>query len=349
MGDTTVIQWDKLVADDMLKMYAIGPPIGHGATCAVFKGTNTQTNAQVAIKQICLACGDEAGVPMQLIREITTQKKAACPEIATLHEAHIKQLSSPQDTFGNAVATKFAPRRRMIIAWIVIEYLPMSLSHAIRSGMLDESASKYATKCLASAVSRLHSLGIMHRDIKPDNIMCTPSGAVKLCDFGLAKNVGSTMLNGELNMTRQMVTRWYRPPEVLMNSSTYSLSTDIWSVGCVVYEMMFKRPLFMGTTEADTLREIVECLGVTKDFSDLAASLSYGNGRNFYMKSETIEARCTKMTFSPGLKTLFNETITYTPAKRATASQMLTSKWFNELPRPSNFTLLEIMKKRGDI
>lgn len=97
----------------------------------------------------------------------------------------------------------------------------------------------------------------MHRDLKPQNLLVSKDGILKLADFGLARASGIPVKS----FTHEVVTLWYRPPDVLLGSKNYNTSIDIWSVGCIFAEMSNLKPLFAGSNETDQLKKIFRVLG----------------------------------------------------------------------------------------
>lgn len=108
----------------------------------------------------------------------------------------------------------------------------------------------------------IHSANVLHRDLKPSNLLLNANCDLKICDFGLARVTSETDF-----MTEYVVTRWYRPPELLLNSSDYTAAIDIWSVGCIFMELMDRKPLFPGRDHVHQLRLLIEvnlCLSVVQ-------------------------------------------------------------------------------------
>ena len=102
-----------------------------------------------------------------------------------------------------------------------------------------------------------HQLKVLHRDIKPQNLLVSKEGVLKIADFGLARSSGIPVKN----YTHEVVTLWYRAPDVLLGSTSYSTSIDIWSIGCIFAELVMMKPIFAGKNNEQQLNAIFKVLG----------------------------------------------------------------------------------------
>ena len=108
----------------------------------------------------------------------------------------------------------------------------------------------------------IHSADVIHRDLKPGNILVTVQGTLKICDFGLARGVNSQcMASTTAPITNYVATRWYRAPELMLSSRSYTKAVDIWAVGCIFAELYGRKPLFVGKHQLQQLSEICKVLG----------------------------------------------------------------------------------------
>lgn len=127
-------------------------------------------------------------------------------------------------------------------------YRPETDLHAvIRANILEEIHKKYIIYQLVKALKFMHSADLLHRDIKPSNLLLNSDCHVKLCDFGLCRNIAETA-GPQPHLTDYVATRWYRAPEILLGSPRYTKGVDIWAVGCILGEMLSGRPTFPGTS-----------------------------------------------------------------------------------------------------
>jgi serine/threonine protein kinase len=114
--------------------------------------------------------------------------------------------------------------------------------------------------CLA--IAYCHQRRVFHRDMKPQNVLIDYSNNnIAICDFGLARSIGMPIMP----LTHEVVTLWYRAPEILLGAKEYSYGVDIWSIGCIFYEMIMKEPLFAGNCEIHQIYKIFQGLGTPDD------------------------------------------------------------------------------------
>ncbi|CAM9265556.1 unnamed protein product, partial [Ectocarpus sp. 13 AM-2016] len=134
------------------------------------------------------------------------------------------------------------------------------LHAVIRANILEEIHKKYIIYQLVKALKFMHSADLLHRDIKPSNLLLNSDCHVKLCDFGLCRNIAETA-GPQPHLTDYVATRWYRAPEILLGSPRYTKGVDIWAVGCILGEMLSGRPTFPGTSTMNQLEKIMESTG----------------------------------------------------------------------------------------
>jgi serine/threonine protein kinase len=143
--------------------------------------------------------------------------------------------------------------------YLVFEFLDKDLKKYMESvdGLLPpEQVKSFLYQC-CEGLAFCHSRGVMHRDLKPQNLLVTGNGHLKLADFGLARAFCPPIRP----LTHEVVTLWYRPPEILLGSQTYAPPVDVWAIGTIFVEMVTKRPLFPGDSEIDQLFKIFRQLG----------------------------------------------------------------------------------------
>ncbi|XP_061836363.1 cyclin-dependent kinase 17-like isoform X2 [Nerophis lumbriciformis] len=218
-----------------LETYIKLDKLGEGTYATVFKGRSKLTDNLVALKEIRLE--HEEGAPCTAIREVSLLKDLKHANIVTLHDIiHTDKCLT-----------------------LVFEYLEKDLKQYMDDcgSIMSVQNVKIFLFQLLRGLAYCHRRKVLHRDLKPQNLLINEKGELKLADFGLAraKSVPTKTYSNEV------VTLWYRPPDVLLGSTEYSTPIDMWGVGCIFYEMITGRPLFPGSTVEDELHLIFRILG----------------------------------------------------------------------------------------
>lgn len=119
------------------------------------------------------------------------------------------------------------------------------MHRVIRTQDLSDDHCQYFIYQTLRALKAMHSANVLHRDLKPSNLLLNANCDLKVCDFGLARSAASTDDNSGF-MTEYVATRWYRAPEIMLTFKEYTKAIDVWSVGCILAEMLSGKPLFPG-------------------------------------------------------------------------------------------------------
>jgi len=287
--------------------------IGEGTYGVVFKGRNKKTNEIVAMKKIRLE-SEEEGVPSTAIREISLLKELQHPNIVSLQDVIMQE-------------------NRL---YLIFEFLTMDLKKYLDSAIPpDEMMSAHLVKSycyqLIQAIIFCHQRRVLHRDLKPQNLLIDKSGAIKVADFGLARAFGVPVRV----YTHEVVTLWYRAPEILLGANKYACPVDIWSIGCIFAEMANKRPLFQGDSEIDQLFRIFRILRTpTEDIWPGVSSLpdwkpTFPAWTNYNLAAQI---KSEANVDDNGLK-LLADMLEYDPSKRITAKAAISHPYFDDLDK----------------
>ncbi|KAK3565959.1 hypothetical protein QTP86_023367 [Hemibagrus guttatus] len=236
-----------------LETYVKLDKLGEGTYATVYKGRSKLTDNLVALKEIRLE--HEEGAPCTAIREVSLLKDLKHANIVTLHDIIHTQKSLT----------------------LVFEYLDKDLKQYLDDcgNCIHMHNVKLFLFQLLRGLSYCHSRKVLHRDLKPQNLLINDRGELKLADFGI-QNSPDPLRHGlhqipeglaraksipTKTYSNEVVTLWYRPPDILLGSTDYSTQIDMWGVGCIFYEMATGRPLFPGSTVEEELHFIFKLLG----------------------------------------------------------------------------------------
>ncbi|CAL5339983.1 unnamed protein product [Camellia sinensis] len=336
-------------------------PVGRGAYGIVCAAVNSETREEVAIKKIGNAFDNRIDA------------KRTLREIKLLRHMDHENVIAIKDIIRPPLKENFND------VYIVYELLDTDLHQIIRSNqplnddhcrdsknltsnmqsicvnmtsvradcivhLIDSSIllMQYFLYQILRGLKYVHSANVLHRDLKPSNLLLNANCDLKIGDFGLARTTSETDF-----MTEYVVTRWYRAPELLLNCSEYTAAIDIWSVGCILGEIMTRQPLFPGKDYVHQLRLITELIGSPDDAS--LGFLRSDNARRYVRQlpqypRQQFSARFPNM--SPGAADLLEKMLVFDPNKRITVEGALCHPYLAPLhdineepvcPRPFSF------------
>lgn len=273
----------------------------------VYKARDKVTNETIALKKIRLEQEDE-GVPSTAIREISLLKE--------MQHGNIVRL---QDVVHS--------EKRL---YLVFEYLDLDLKKHMDSSpdfAKDPRMIKRFLYQILRGIAYCHSHRVLHRDLKPQNLLIDrQTNALKLADFGLARAFGIPVRT----FTHEVVTLWYRAPEILLGSRHYSTPVDVWSVGCIFAEMVNQKPLFPGDSEIDELFKIFRTLGTPSE-ETWPGVTSLPDFKSSFPKWISKDLSAIVPNLDPAGIDLLNKMLCLDPSKRITARNALEHEYFKDI------------------
>jgi mitogen-activated protein kinase 15 len=220
------------VEQHILKKYNIVKKLGSGAYGHVWKVTDRKTGQIMALKKIFDAFQHSTDA-QRTFREIVFLHELNHPNIVKLY--NVFRAENDKDLY------------------LVFEFMEADLHNAIGQKILKDIHNRFIMYQVMKAIKFLHSAQIIHRDLKPSNLLINSDCLLKICDFGLARSLVSDREGTDMVLTEEVATRWYRAPEVLLGSQTYDKSADIWSIGCILGEIINGKPMFPGNSTLNQL------------------------------------------------------------------------------------------------
>ncbi|KAM6152375.1 cyclin-dependent kinase 6 [Erethizon dorsatum] len=295
------------------QQYECVAEIGEGAYGKVFKARDLKNGGRfVALKRVRVQTGEE-GMPLSTIREVAVLR-------------HLETFEHPNVVRLFDVCTVSRTDRETKLT-LVFEHVDQDLTTYLdkvpEPGVPTDTIKDMMFQLLRG-LDFLHSHRVVHRDLKPQNILVTSSGQIKLADFGLAR-----IYSFQMALTSVVVTLWYRAPEVLLQSS-YATPVDLWSVGCIFAEMFRRKPLFRGSSDVDQLGKILDVIGLPGE-EDWPRDVALPRQAFHSKPAQPIEKFVTDIDELG--KDLLLKCLTFNPAKRISAYSALSHPYFQDLER----------------
>ncbi|KAI5964803.1 BUR1 [Candida pseudojiufengensis] len=316
-----------------LKEYEIIKKLGQGTFGVVQKARSKANGHTVAIKQLLNHQAKE-GFPITALREITILKQMHHQNILSIEEILFEEpnVTNPADLISNRGSF-----------YTVSPYMSSDLVGILEnpSITLKLEEIKCLMKQLLEGIQYIHDQNYLHRDIKAANLLVDQNGILKIADFGLARlyhgdcpKLGMGPGGGEKAYTALVVTRWYRPPEILLGERKYTTAVDLWGIGCVFAELFTRKPILIGKTDAHQAQIIFELIGSPSTQWPDAMKLPNKTDYNIGITAKrTLEQRFADKMPKSAIK-LLSGLLTLDPYKRMNALDALQAEFFNEAPLP---------------
>lgn len=287
---------------EILDKYEMMGVVGEGSYGTVHRARNKENGVTVAVKKF--------------IEDDSNTLKIAQRELRALRRLRHENLVN---------MLEHTRRRRRL--YIIFEYVDGTVLDYLESQptkRIEPSLAREITWQVLRALEFIHQHGMIHRDVKPENILYSKEGVVKLCDFGFARP--NAKINGEI-FTDYVATRWYRAPELLVKETQYDQGVDIWAVGCLLPEMLSGDALFPGESDLDQLQLIISICGpLPKHLVE-----SFRQKPEFYSsripepKHVSLESKCRILRAHPSAVCFIRRCLALSPSERSSSSELLSS------------------------
>ena len=288
--------------------------IGHGAFGMVYQAKEEKTGQIFAIKRVF------------------QDKKFKNRELEILKELNHPNIISLKHYFYTKAEKE--GKESEIYLNCVMDYFPQTLSRILSVNFqsrkqLDPFIAKLYAYQMVLSLKYLHSKGIAHRDIKPQNILVDQkTNKIKLCDFGSAKK----LIQGQKSIC-YMCSRFYRAPELIFGATDYTNQIDVWSMGCVISELVLGRPIFLGATTSDQLVEIIRILGTPTKEEICSMNPLFQDHQFPDIKPLPFERLFKNRIIPDHFFDLLSKIFVYNPQKRITAEKALEHPYFDEIKK----------------
>ncbi|KAJ2613869.1 serine/threonine protein kinase, CMGC, CDC2/CDK sub [Coemansia sp. RSA 1365] len=309
----------KFVGCSPFEDYELTTKLGEGTFGEVHKAVHRATGAIVALKRV-LMHNEKEGLPITAIREIKLLKSLNHPNIVSLSDMLVRHEASP------SVQTPSV--------YMVFPYMEHDLTGLLENPKVHLRLEhiKLYLRQLLEGTAYLHASKVMHRDMKASNLLINNEGQLFIADFGLARSFNP---DEKKDMTKCVVTRWYRPPELLLGDRRYTTAIDMWGVGCILAEMMVGKPIFQGSTDLNQIDQVMRICGSPNDslwpgWRDLPDCRQV---EDFAVHPRRVREEYSR--FGEDLVDLLDQLLQLDPRRRPSAVETLKHRFFFTAPFPA--------------
>ncbi|XP_023118756.2 mitogen-activated protein kinase 15 [Amphiprion ocellaris] len=299
--------------------YEIKKRLGKGAYGIVWKAVDRQTGEIVAVKKIFDAFRNRTDAQRTFREIMFLQEFGDHPNIIKL--LNVIRAQNDKDIY------------------LIFDYMDTDLHAVIKKGtLLKDIHKRYVMYQLFKAIKYLHSGNVIHRDQKPSNVLLDTDCVVKLCDFGLARSLNQIQEDsGNPALTEYVATRWYRAPEILLGSARYTKGVDMWSLGCILGEMLLGKALFPGTSTINQIEKIMSAIPHPSPEDVLAIKSEYGSSviQRMLLKPQVPLQDLLHPSVPPDALDLLRGLLVFNPDKRLTAEQALQHPYVARFHNPA--------------
>jgi len=293
----------------IMRKFDVVQKLGKGAYGIVWKALEKTSKEKVALKKIFDAFQNATDAQRTFREVVFLQQMDEHENIVRLE--HVIKADNDRDLY------------------LIFEYMETDLHAVIRANILEEVHKQYLMYQSFKALMYMHSAELVHRDMKPSNLLLNSECLMKVADFGLARS----LLHGEVAgsdasnpiLTDYVATRWYRAPEILLGSTRYGKAVDMWSLGCIFGEMLGGKPVFQGSSTLNQLEKICEVVGRPSDdeIASMRSPFAQTMLDNIVIKDSTTTAKWSDVypKATPDAIDLLEKLMQWDPAKRLTARE----------------------------
>jgi len=308
----------------ILRKYDVVQKLGKGAYGIVWKAIDKKSRDVVALKK-CYDAFQNATDAQRTFREIMFLQELSGHE-NIVHLINVLKADNDRDIY------------------IVTDYMESDLHAVIRANILEDIHKQYIVYQMLRCLKYMHTGQMLHRDIKPSNILLNSDCLVKVCDFGLART--AAQLNNDTGnapvLTDYVATRWYRAPEILLGSTSYTYGVDIWAVGCILGELLNGKPIFPGSSTMNQLDRILEVTGrpssedVAALQSPFAETMLESLPSNRHRALDSNRFKEMFPSASPDGLQFLRECLRFNPGKRITSDKALMHPYVSQFHNPQD-------------